>query len=149
MSSSLAEVLKKLANTNKHPNAHNAILSRARRLLLRLVGFGRVGSFICLSGQSQSGVILGKARACVYWPHIQSFYRAPRTTAYRRAFLAVECLKVAGWRRMRRHGRHTDSRNLNRHTPYQAVRPYRRSHQCGAWLATARTRLLRRLDRQA
>jgi hypothetical protein len=60
MSSSLAEVLKKLANTNKHPNAHNAILSRARRLLLRLVGFGRVGSFICLSGQSQSGVILGK-----------------------------------------------------------------------------------------
>src|ERR1700722_13460259 len=27
--------------------------------------------------------------------------------------------------------------------------PYRRSHKCGAWLATARTRLLRRLYRQA
>jgi hypothetical protein len=60
MSSSLAEVLKKLANTNMHPNAHNAILSRARRLLLRLVGFGRFGSFICLSGQSHFGSFLGK-----------------------------------------------------------------------------------------
>jgi hypothetical protein len=77
LSSSLAEVLKKLANTNKHPNAHKAILSRARRLLLRLVDFGRFGSFIYLSGQSHFGSFLGKlGHARVFAPY-RPFYRAP------------------------------------------------------------------------